>query len=171
MGTGGALLSGGGQVAASRLVGDPSGMQPSKQLAVTGDDRISDDSDEDSQASDRNLEEDEPRNDVLAATSRRGAFDAANDEDGEGAPGGGTRTGAGAAALNKVAEHQRRKPSRHAASHHGSTGQENHMKAKSIKDTWNCVLLEVKLLRDYFVDEAVVPKQKATASDPSFLNL
>ena len=33
-----------------------------------------------------------------------------------------------------------------------------HLLEKRINDPWNQVLFEVKLLRDYFVDESVLPK-------------
>ena len=44
---------------------------------------------------------------------------------------------------------------------------ENHSQSKSIRNPWNCFLLETKVLRDYFVDE-VVPSQGSKASDPNF---
>ena len=43
-----------------------------------------------------------------------------------------------------------------------------HLLEKRINDPWNQVLFEVKLLRDYFVDESVLPKY--VAQDSNFLN-
>ena len=47
---------------------------------------------------------------------------------------------------------------------------ENNMISQSINNRWNRVLLETKCLRNYFVDEAVVPSKKVTAADQNFLN-
>ena len=32
---------------------------------------------------------------------------------------------------------------------------DNHVRSKDIKNPWNCFLMEVKLIRDYFVKEVV----------------
>ena len=47
---------------------------------------------------------------------------------------------------------------------------EDNMISQSINNRWNRVLLETKCLRNYFVDEAVVPSKKVTAADQNFLN-
>ena len=43
-------------------------------------------------------------------------------------------------------------------------------KSNSLVNSWNKVLLEAKCLRDFFVDEAVIPTHKILTQDPDFLS-
>ena len=66
------------------------------------------------------------------------------------------------------------KPARKKGATAGSSTQfpatvEDHAKSRSIRNPWNCFLLEAKAIRDYFVQEEA-PSQGSTASDPAFFN-
>ena len=66
------------------------------------------------------------------------------------------------------------KPARKKTDKTGSSTQfpatvEDHAKSRSIKNPWNCFLLEAKAIRDYFVQEEA-PSQGSSASDPAFFN-
>ena len=45
----------------------------------------------------------------------------------------------------------------------------DHLNERNINDIWNQVMFEVKVIRDYFVDQTVIPK--STALDSNFFNL
>ena len=51
----------------------------------------------------------------------------------------------------------------------GQQGQEDFQTAKKISNSWNKVLFETQLLRNYFVDEAVLPRNSVASQ--TFLNL
>ena len=52
-----------------------------------------------------------------------------------------------------------------------TTSYHSHTLSNKVTDPWNKVLFEIKLLRNYFVNEAVLPAQKSQFSSQNFLNL
>lgn len=47
---------------------------------------------------------------------------------------------------------------------------ENHGKSRDIKNPWNCFLMEVKLILDYYIKEVISTSSRSQQTDPNFFN-